>query len=150
MSFLHLTCANNHDKIVLIIFVVVHFSTHFFGFINLEFYKFVWLLAIYKYYLGVVCIKGMREQMSKHVRSFVIIKWKCISITKQKWRLMIKLKWLELCFNHVDCNLLEHFLSWVSSSCLGTHTHTHTHIYIYIIVLLLLLSSSLWFAFKKC
>lgn len=38
---LHLTCANNHDKIVLILFVVFLFLTHLFGFINLELYKFV-------------------------------------------------------------------------------------------------------------
>jgi len=55
--------------------------------------------------------KGRREQMWKHVIKLAMIQWKCVSNTKQEWRLIIKLKMLEFCFYHVDCDL------WLNIFC---------------------------------
>jgi hypothetical protein len=72
--------------------------------------------------------KGRREQMWKHVIKLIMIQWKCDSNTKQEWRLIIKLKMLEFCFYHVDCDL------WLSIFCHEFFLFGHAHIFFTFIV----------------
>ncbi len=67
--------------------------------------------------------KDRREQMWKHVIKLAMIQWKCVSNTKQEWRLIIKLKMLKLCFYHVDCDL------WLSIFCHEFFLFGHAHIF---------------------
>jgi hypothetical protein len=47
--------------------------------------------------VGVICIKGKREQMQKHIVNLVMIQWNCVLNKKQEWKLAIELKILKLC-----------------------------------------------------
>jgi hypothetical protein len=70
---LHSTCENNYDGVIMILFIVnsisfFTFSNHFLIPKLMNLYKFIWFLAITKYYVRVVCVKNRREQMWKHVK----------------------------------------------------------------------------------
>jgi len=49
-----------------------------------------------KYYSRVICTKGKREQMWKHIINLIMNQWKCVSNTKQEWKMCIKFKILRL------------------------------------------------------
>jgi hypothetical protein len=67
--------------------------------------------------VGVICIKGKREQMQKHIVNLVMIQWNCVLNKKQEWKLAIELKILKLCKTCVFITyiiiFMEHFLSRV-------------------------------------
>jgi hypothetical protein len=88
-----------------------------FCFINLKLYEFVRLFTIIKY-VKIICIKGKKEKMWKHVMILVMIEWQlCILNKKTRMKVDCRSKRLKLCrimfILHKLWCLMDHFLSWI-------------------------------------
>jgi len=101
-------------------------------------------LQLCKYYVEVIYTKGKKYQMWKHVMNLIMIQWKCVSNTKQEWKLTIKIKILEFCdfFNHINYGFwwdifvmsFFHIHNFFSFIMVCTHLKCYTTSDVYIIM----------------
>jgi hypothetical protein len=95
--------------------------------------------------VGIVCTKGRREQMWKHVINLVMIQWKCASNTKQQWNLTVKLKILNYAFikeiviydGAYEFSMFGHAHFFLSLIVLCTHLRCYTTSDVYIVMYIL-------------
>jgi hypothetical protein len=77
--FLHLTCGNNYDELILLILCLVFnlFFTFFLFFpINHKFINLSNFIQFYKFYVGIICRKGKRKQMGENIVKIT----KCVKV----------------------------------------------------------------------